>query len=141
MTGSWMSIRIRSGRCSAAAASALLAVLGLDHLVAGAGQQIAQDLPVVLLVLDHENALAHARLRLLLDRDRKREREGRALPELGLDPDAAAVHLDDALGDREPEAGAALASVLELSACWNSSKILLPDRRRRCRPGVARPRP
>ena len=38
----------------------LLAVLGLDHLVAGAGQQIAQDLPVVLLVLDHQNALGHA---------------------------------------------------------------------------------
>ena len=60
----------------------LLAVLGLDHLVAGAGQQIAQDLPVVLLVLDHQNALAHGWPRLSFDRDGKRECEGRALPEL-----------------------------------------------------------
>ena len=51
----------------------LLAVLGLDHLVAGAGQQIAQDLPVVLLVLDHKNALASWLPRLLFDLDRKRE--------------------------------------------------------------------
>ena len=36
MTGSWMSIRIRSGRCLAASGERLLAVLGLDHLVAGA---------------------------------------------------------------------------------------------------------
>ena len=35
-----------------------LAVMRLDHLVAGRAQQIAQDLPVVLVVLDHQNALA-----------------------------------------------------------------------------------
>ncbi len=35
----------------------LLAVFGLDQLVTGAAQQIAQDLPVVLLILDHKNAL------------------------------------------------------------------------------------
>ena len=34
--------------------------------------------------------------------------EGRALAQGRLDPDAAAVHLDDLLGDGEPEAGAAL---------------------------------
>src|SRR3954447_6279186 len=32
----------------------------LDQLVAGAGQQVAQDAPVVLLVLDHQDLLAHA---------------------------------------------------------------------------------
>src|SRR5262249_12760401 len=39
---------------------ALLAGHGLDHLVAGAGQEIADDGSVVLGVLDHEDALAHA---------------------------------------------------------------------------------
>src|SRR5262249_52977637 len=34
--------------------------------------------------------------------------EGRALTERRLDPDAPTVHLDDLLGDGEPEAGTAL---------------------------------
>ena len=37
----------------------------LDHLVAGTGQQIAQDLPVVLRVLDHQDAFLLMRLPLL----------------------------------------------------------------------------
>ena len=36
------------------------AVGGLDQLVAGARQQIADDAPIVLLVLDDEDALGHA---------------------------------------------------------------------------------
>src|SRR5262249_5916376 len=39
---------------------AALAVDRLDQLVAGGGQQVAHDLPVILGVLDHENALAHS---------------------------------------------------------------------------------
>ena len=41
-------------------AHAGLAVGRLDQLVAGARQQIADDPPVVLLVLDDEDALGHA---------------------------------------------------------------------------------
>ena len=37
---------------------ALFAVDGLDQLEAGIGQEIAQDAPIVLGVLDHENAFA-----------------------------------------------------------------------------------
>ena len=58
---------------------ALLAVDGLDQLVAGAGQQVAQDGAVVLLVLDDEDALAHAAPRALLGPDRKLE-AGRSSP-------------------------------------------------------------
>src|SRR6516225_8907744 len=37
-----------------------LAVPGFRHLITGTAQEIAEDLPIVLLVLDHQNALAHA---------------------------------------------------------------------------------
>ena len=40
---------------------------GLDQLVAGAGQQIADDPPVVLLVLDDQDALGHAATSCSLD--------------------------------------------------------------------------
>src|SRR5262249_19335306 len=44
---------------------------------------------------------------LPLNDDRKRERERRTLTDLRLDPNPAAVHLDDALGYGETQAGAA----------------------------------
>ena len=44
---------------------------------------------------------------LLLDDDRKCESKRRALADLRLDPDLAAVHLDDALRYGEPQASAA----------------------------------
>ena len=45
---------------------------------------------------------------LLLDDHRKRESERRALARLRLDPNPAPVHLNDALGYSESQAGAAL---------------------------------
>src|SRR6516164_6224115 len=57
MIGSWISIRIRSGRCGS---ERLLAVLGLGDLIVGRRQHIANDLTIIWLVLDHKNALAHA---------------------------------------------------------------------------------
>jgi len=47
-------------------------------------------------------------IHLLLDDDRELERKGRALTRLRLDPNLAAVHLNDALRYGEPQAGAAL---------------------------------
>ena len=55
-------MRIKSGRCGSAAATPLLAVLGLQDLKAGTGEQIAQDLPVVFLILHHQYSLAHTTL-------------------------------------------------------------------------------
>ena len=47
-------------------------------------------------------------LGLAFDVDWQRELEGRALGDLGFDPQPAAVHLEDLLGDGEAQAGAAL---------------------------------
>src|ERR1700687_4196428 len=38
----------------------LLAVADLNDVVAGMGEKIAEDEPIVLLVLDHKNAFGHA---------------------------------------------------------------------------------
>ena len=46
-----------------------------------------------------------------------------ALQQLRLDPNAAAVHLDDLLGDGEPAARAALRLGKEPLTWWNCSKI------------------
>ena len=106
MTGSWMSIRIRSG-FSLGELDALLPVDGLDQLVARRGQQVAQDGPVILLS-------SMTSMRLLMRRppaarpDGQVELEGRPLAEFRFHPDLPAVHLDDLLGDGEPEAGPAL---------------------------------
>jgi hypothetical protein len=48
------------------------------------------------------------RLHLPLNNDRERERKGGTLARLRLNPDLAVMHLDDALRDSEPQAGAAL---------------------------------
>src|SRR5215469_5472879 len=49
---------MRSGRCFPTAASASL--LGLDDLIVGGGKHIADNPATIRLVLDHQNALAHA---------------------------------------------------------------------------------
>src|SRR6516225_11622966 len=41
-------------------ANAGLAIPGLRHLISGTAQEIAEDLPIVLLVLNYQNAFAHA---------------------------------------------------------------------------------
>src|SRR5262245_47189326 len=41
-------------------ANAGLAIPGFRHLISGTAQEVAEDLPIVLLVLDYQNALAHA---------------------------------------------------------------------------------
>ena len=98
----------------------LLAVLGLDHFVVGAGQQIAEDLPVVLLVLDHQNALAHGGLAccstLIGSVNENVE------PSPGLEftqirpPCISMIRLEMA----RPRPVPPLVLVIELSACWNS---------------------
>src|SRR6516165_83493 len=60
MIGNWMSIRMRSGRCFDDCRQRLLAVFDLCNFVVGRGEHIADDLAIIRLVLDHQNALAHA---------------------------------------------------------------------------------
>jgi hypothetical protein len=49
---------MRSGLCAAAAATPSSPVFSLDHLEICAREQIPQDLPIVFLILDHQDALA-----------------------------------------------------------------------------------
>ena len=57
--GSWMShedeVRPVRRRCG----KSCLAIHGFDHFEIRAREQIPQDLPVIFLILDHQDALAH----------------------------------------------------------------------------------
>ena len=55
-----------------------------------------------------QELLSTCRFHLSLDNDREPEGKCRALARLRLDPDFAAVHLDDAFRYGKPQAGAAL---------------------------------
>ena len=65
-----------------------LAVMRLDHVVARGAQQVAQDLPVVLVILDDQDALGHAVPPCRRD-ERQRECEGRAVSRPRTRPRAA----------------------------------------------------
>src|SRR6516162_7605068 len=54
-----------------------------------------------------QELLSTCRFHLSLDNDRKLEGKCRALARLRLDPDFAAVHLNDPLGNGQSQAGAA----------------------------------
>src|SRR6266446_6004781 len=53
---------MRSGRSATAALTPSLAIFGFNYFETHARQKIAQDLQVVLLIFDHQNALCHAGL-------------------------------------------------------------------------------
>ena len=60
-SGSWMSIRIRSGRCSRAMLQRIHAVAGLQGAVAVGVEQIVEELHVELVVLHDQHGLGHCR--------------------------------------------------------------------------------
>src|SRR5215469_9339372 len=102
----------------------VLAVLGFDQVEAGPGEQIMQDPSVVLLVLDHENALLHVpSVSAVALTGRLTEN---VAPAPGLDstemlpPCISMIRLAIARPSPLPP----LVLVAELSAWWNSSKIL-----------------
>src|SRR5208282_597516 len=100
-----------------------LAVPGFRHLVAGAGQQVAQDLAIVLLILNHENTLAHDRPAWCCTCSGTVKKKVEPLP--GLDstqsrPPCISMIL---LAIAKPRPVPPLALVCEESACWNSSNI------------------
>ena len=109
----------------------------LDELVADAVDEVADDLPVVLGVLDHQDALRHAASMLLGGPHRDGDPERRALAENRLDRDGAAVHLDEPLRDREAKPGAALLAgraAVDLLELLEDALLVV---RRDARPGVA----
>ena len=64
MSGSWMSIRIRSGRCSLARRTPSRAGRRLDRRVAVVAQDVAHELHVLLVVLDDQDRLHRSALAL-----------------------------------------------------------------------------
>ena len=59
MIGSCISIKIKSGRCFAIAAS-VLTVFGLGDFTIDTAKHIANNLAIIFLVLHHQYAFAHA---------------------------------------------------------------------------------
>ena len=83
--------------------------LGLDHLVAGAcqaGRAGSAGCPPGPRPQECALLMPASACRSTLTGSVKEKVE--PWPRLGFDPDPAAMHLDDALGDRQPEPGAAL---------------------------------
>src|SRR5262245_46160122 len=121
---------------SGSGADAVLPGVGLQHLVAGVTQQIAQDLPVLLVVLDHQDALSHAQA---LEAWRS-ARTGMRTLKVDPRPTADSTQIRPPwsstirLAMESPRPVPPFLRVLEVSACWNSSKI-------RCRSSWAMPGP
>ena len=92
----------RSGRCSIASSTARFAGRRLEGAVARSLEHVAEQLHVPLVVLHHEDLRARHRSTALSG---QREHERASLADLAVAPDPAAVHLDEALRQREPETG------------------------------------
>src|SRR5262249_14379436 len=102
----------------------LLAVLGMNDLVAGAGEQVAQDLPVVLLVLDHQNAPAHDRASCCWTVIGSVKKKVDPWPGRGSTQMRPLCMSLMRLAIDNPNPVPPFVFVDELSACWNSLKIL-----------------
>src|SRR5262249_34742190 len=102
-------------------------VFCLKHLIPGVGQEIAQDLPVVFLVLDYENSPAHARARSACCCSTL---TGMLMLKVEPFPTSDSTQMRPpciSTMRREmdnPSPVPPFFLVAELSACWNSSKIL-----------------
>src|SRR6516164_3054300 len=107
MLGSWISIRMRSGRCFATAASACS-----PSSASVISQSVPASISRIIWRLSSSSSITSMRLLMLappgLNVNRERESKRGALAGLRLDPDSAPVHLDDALRYGESQAGAAL---------------------------------
>src|SRR6266487_1527142 len=104
--------------------NSVLAVHGFDDLEIGTGEQIPQDLPIVFLILNDQDALAHGCPTCTSTRTGRVKQNVDPLP--GSDstqmrpPCISMMRLAmDRLRPVPP-----FLRVIELSACWNSSKIL-----------------
>ena len=85
----------------------LLAVADLDDVKSAMDEKMAEDLPVVLLVLDHKNAFGHAFPTCCSTLTGTFMKNVEPQPG-GLDPNSAAMHGDDTLGNRQAEPRPAL---------------------------------
>src|SRR6266536_74882 len=113
--------------CSAASALSrrepCLAVLGFDDLEIGACQQIPQDSPIVFLILDHQDELAHGGPAWASTRTGRVKQKVDPLPgsdSTQIRPPCISMMR---LAMDKPRPVPPFFRVIELSACWNSSKI------------------
>src|SRR6266852_5874643 len=103
----------------------LYAVFGFNHVVSGVSQKIAQDLSIVFLVLDHENSFGHARSTCCCS-----TLTGRVIEKVAPLPISDSTQMRPPCSSMirramdNPSPVPPFFLVAELSACWNSSKIL-----------------
>src|SRR5262249_38457540 len=101
----------------------LIARHRLDHFVLGAAEQIAEDASIVLLILDHQDALAHDSGSCASTRTGTVNRNVEPDPTVDstqIRPPCSAM-IRRAI--ERPRPVPPFLRVLELSACWNSSKM------------------
>src|SRR5580704_7251994 len=100
-----------------------LAVAGFAHGIAGAAEKIAQDLAIVLLILDHENPLAHDFPAWCSTRNGTVNEKVEPAPRLDSTHNLPPCISMMRFAIDRPRPVPPLALVCVLSACWNSSKI------------------
>src|SRR6516225_5268517 len=102
----------------------LLTVLGLGDLIVGRSKHIADDLPIIRLVLDHQNALAHAGSSCRSTTTGSVNANVEPWPGCDstqiLPPCISMIRFDIA----RPKPVPPFFRVIALSACWNSWKSL-----------------
>src|SRR5215216_4770064 len=101
-----------------------LTVLRLDHLVVRTLEQIAQDLTIVLLILDHQNTACHPGLACFstsmgIENENVEPRPGMDSTQIR-PPCSSIIRFDRA----NPRPVPPFCFVIELSTCWNSSNNL-----------------
>src|SRR5262249_14951374 len=102
----------------------LLAVCRLDQLVSGVAQQVPQDLPVVFLIFNHQDALAHASTTCRSTFTGIVNANVEPLPtsdSTQMRPPCISMMR---LAIASPSPVPPFCLVIDASACWNSSKIL-----------------
>src|SRR5262249_6566832 len=101
----------------------LFAVLRLDHFVTYVCEQIAQNLPVILLILNHQYALAHVCIACCSSRAGTKNENVAPWPRRDSiqmrPPCISTMRFTKA----RPSLAPPFALVIELSTCWNSWKI------------------
>src|SRR6266516_1638597 len=101
-----------------------LAVFSLNDLEISAREQIAQDLPIVFLILDHADALAHHCPAWASTRTGSVKENVDPLPGSDSTQIRPPCNSMMRLAIDKPRPVPRFLRVMELSACWNSSKIL-----------------
>src|SRR6516225_9385231 len=102
----------------------LFAILGFSDFVIGAGEHIADYLAIIRLVLDHQNALAHALPAGCSTRNGMVKKNVEPLPSFDSTQSRPPCISTIRLAMARPRPVPPLALVCALSDCWNSSNIL-----------------